>query len=114
MWLFIILISLLLALLAYITACILINLEDTMQSGELIVVGENEVEIELHKGRRPDKTLVEFIDEPCWVPCNPETSDLLEWRVIVKKKNFLHKKKYFLVISWRVTGMRHIKFEVSF
>ena len=98
-------------LLLYLIGCKLLT-EDTMQFGELDVTAKNTVEVPLRK--RPEKSLVEFIGDVCWVPCNPQGFDQLAWRLVSRKVGVFGKRKWFLEISWEVTGVRKIYWEVSF
>lgn len=73
---------------------------DSMQSGELIVTGDNKVEINLKS--YPSFLNVRFSNNCVVVPCNASNFDELEYEVLLHKNNFV------LVIRWRVTGIRNI------
>lgn len=82
--------------------------DNTMQSGELIVTGKEEVEIPLRNF--PSYVKVTFKDHCIVVPCNPQNFDELEWEVI----KHCHKDHYKLHIKWNVTGVREIVWTVYF
>jgi len=77
-----------------------------MQSGELIVTGEDSLHIPLD--RNPAKVKVDFKDEVDMVPCSPHNVDSLEFTV------HDHKNKFVLIIRWSVTGAREIKWQVLY
>lgn len=73
---------------------------ESMQSGELIVTGENKVEINLKS--YPSFLNVRFANNCVVVPCNSSNFDELEYEVLLRKHHFV------LVIKWKVTGIRNI------
>lgn len=77
-----------------------------IMSGELFVVGEDEVSIRL-KHFTPKTVLVEFKGHQHHHPCNPHT-DELEWEI--EKHHDVH----VLNIWWNVEGIREIVWAVSF
>jgi hypothetical protein len=83
-----------------------------MQSGELIVIGHNRVNITLHNW--PSEVRAYFRDRPCdSVPCNPGNSDLLEYEVHVQKSHHSH-EKFVLTITWSVSSVREIIWRVQY
>lgn len=75
-----------------------------MQSGELIVIGTNSVDIPLHKF--PSKVHAKFKDEgheP--VPCDPGDVDTLEYDVHSSNTVL---SGFVLRISWSVSSVREI------
>lgn len=84
------------------------------QSGKLIVIGKDKVEIEL-KHLPPHHVIVKFDDNCAPNPCNPHHHhhDQLCWE-IVKTNHHHHVKKdrYILIIQWHVESCRVIKWEV--
>lgn len=94
----------------------------TMLSGELIVVGHDQVDIKL--GHRPPKgVVVEFINEHVHVPCNPKHYDELKYEIKNLHHHHPHDNRhdhcnhddnYVLVIGWNVTGVRVIKWVVYY
>jgi hypothetical protein len=92
-----------------------------MRSGELIVTGEDCIELKLKS--HPVKVIVAFKDDCKIVPCNPQHSDELNWdleadphhRHPVSGKKHTHKHTPFILnISWRVSGVRTIFWAVYF
>lgn len=81
---------------------------ETMQSGEIIVTGNDEVEIPLRTF--PSYVKVAFKDHCVVVPCNPQNFDELEWEATKHH----HKDHYVLNIKWNVTGVREIVWTVYF
>lgn len=77
-----------------------------MISGELLVAGKDEIEIELQHGR-PDAVIVEFRKHPQHIPCNPQ-QDRLEWEIHHRHGKFV------LLIKWNVVGTREVIWVVSF
>jgi hypothetical protein len=77
-----------------------------MQSGELIVTGEDSLHITLEKN--PAEVKVDFKDEVDLVPCSPHNVDSLEFNVVD------HHNKFVLVIRWAVTGAREIKWQALY
>ena len=91
------------------------------QSGELIVTGSGEVEIELKKN--PSSVKVFFDDDIIVVPCNPHHHDHLHWHVKNLHHHHQHDSRhdhcnhndhYILVISWKVHNVREIKWSVHY
>ncbi len=82
--------------------------EVAMQSGELIVTGEDKVEIVLRG--EPAQVAVKFKDTCVIVPCNPQHYDDLEYEVVKHH----HKHHYTLVIRWNVSGVREIVWTVCY
>lgn len=80
-----------------------------MQSGELIVTGKDHIIIKL-KGF-PAKVHAHFVHELEVVPCNPHHRDTLEWEV--QHSNTVN-SGFVLVIKWSVTGVREVKWTVSY
>ena len=74
-----------------------------MQSGELIVIGNNSISIPLSK--MPSEVKAHFKDELNFVPCNPHNADYIEYEVQV---SFKTKGGFVLVINWNVSGVREI------
>ena len=79
-----------------------------MQSGELIVIGKDQVVILLHG--MPDGIKCRFRHEHHIVPCNPHHVDSLEYEVRANH----HCKGYVLVIKWNVSGVREIIWHVHY
>lgn len=77
-----------------------------VMAGELIVISEDEVHIELPK--RPKEVLAVFGKYCNITPCNPRHFDLLKCYVC------RFHKRYCLVIKWNVSNLRKIKWEVIF
>ena len=73
-------------------------------TGELTVTGTDQAIYELPE--RPDFVEVNFADE-CTTPCDPGCDDTLSWDVKKEKKH-----KWLLIISWKVSGVRKIVWEV--
>lgn len=73
---------------------------ESMQSGELIVTGENKVKINLKS--YPSLLNVKFANNCVIVPCNSSNFDELEYEVVS------HNHHFILVIKWKVTGIRNI------
>jgi hypothetical protein len=93
-----------------------------MQSGELIVVGKDKVEIILGH-RHPNHVAVKFISDYAHVPCNPHHHDELKYSIHNRHHHHKHDDrhdhgkhhdKYVLTIKWHVTGVRRIKWAVYF
>lgn len=81
-----------------------------MLSGELVVVGTNSLSIPLE--RMPAEVKVHFKDNLELVPCNPHHADTLEYAVHTIFNS--HRYKYALIISWKVSGVREIKWKASY
>lgn len=86
-------------------------------TGELTVTGTDEIIIDLP--HRPEYVRVEFGDE-C-APCNPGTDDTVGWdakkicckhHCETKCKCCCKGKRWVLVVSWKVAGVRKIVWEV--
>jgi len=74
-----------------------------MQSGELIVLGQDEAQIALNG--LPIKIDVGYSDNgEIIVPCSPHYHDTLEWEI----------HHNILIIRWHVGGIREIKWNVWF
>lgn len=80
-----------------------------MQSGELIVTGTNSIHIPLD--RMPAEVKAHFKDEAEMTPCNPHDVDYLEYAVHTSNS---HHRGFVLVIKWSVSGVREIKWHVSY
>lgn len=79
-----------------------------MQSGELIVTGNNTIEISLHQF--PSAVNVEFeVTCPEPVPCDPGSVDYLEYETFT-----LTDGSVVLAISWAVSSVREIKWNASY
>lgn len=93
-----------------------------MQSGELIVIGHDKVEIEL--GHRPPQgVIVKFENEYMVTPCNPRHHDELRYEIHNRHHphphdhrhdHCRHEDNYVLTIHWHVTGVRVIKWVVYY
>lgn len=81
--------------------------QEEIMSGEILVVGNDSIQIDLRRRGKPDTVLVEFKDSPHHHPCNPH-HDKLEWEI----HNRHH--KLVLVIKWNVQSARTIIWAVSF
>jgi len=78
---------------------------EKMQSGELIVTGQDSIEVTLKS--MPSRTHVHFKDhDPEIPPCNPHHYDELDWEVHYSNKVA---SNYVLRISWNVSSTREIK-----
>lgn len=75
-------------------------------SGEFDVASENEIHIELP--RNPLSVTVRFANEAYPVPCNPQTIDSLEYRLV--RMEF----KSLLIVSWRVASTRKVFWHARF
>lgn len=80
--------------------------KEIVQSGEIIVVGDGEVKIDLGP-ELPSDIDVKFLHEKEIVPCNPETFDELAWDIV--KHHHEHGHDYRLTIQWEVSEVRTIK-----
>ena len=78
-----------------------------MQSGELIVIGRDSVSVSLRGA--PAEVCVYFEHDLEVIPCNPQHRDELEYEVLSDGIG-----DFILVISWSVTGVRGIKWKVSY
>lgn len=78
------------------------------QAGELVVTGEDKVEIPLLHNNKPKRVIVKFKDHCVIVPCSPSHYDELDWEI----KHDHDKNSYILVILWKVSGVRIIKWSV--
>lgn len=108
-----------------------------MQSGELIVSGQDQAVISLHSF--PAKLNVRFGDEESIVPCSPNHADEVEWEVVRSNcnchcshhgchRNPCHEQHECqhhgrkdcchtcvkLIISWNVSGVREIIWNVFY
>lgn len=85
-------------------------------NGELTVAGSDQAMFELPE--RPNTVDVQFVDDSSCAPCDPGTDDELSWEVKklccdgTESKRCKCRKKWFLVIKWKVAGMRKIVWEV--
>lgn len=77
-----------------------------MQSGELTVTGKDSFHIKLTG--TPAEIKIDFKDEVDLAPCNPHNIDSLEFNI------HHHKNKFVLIIQWSVTGVREIKWKVTY
>jgi hypothetical protein len=90
------------------------------QSGELTVIGTDQITIKLHG--IPKKVDVHFDDEDdAPIPCNPHHPDTLEYEVVIPDDKHKHKKhhkhnKQFpqLIIKWHVNSLREIVWHVCY
>lgn len=74
-----------------------------MISGQLIVMGTDQAQIEL--GKRPIRIDVVFSDVgEIIVPCNPHYNDKLDWTI----------SNGILTIKWQVYSIREIKWNIWF
>jgi hypothetical protein len=85
------------------------------ESGELIITGEDTVEIHLRD--IPHHVECHFKKVPAPPPCDPHHHhhhhhDKLEWEV--QKTSHHHHYKYRLIISWKVAGVREILWLANF
>lgn len=80
-----------------------------MQSGELIVTGNDVATIVLRDA--PAEVQVDFKHEETIVPCDPHTSDTLEFEV---RKSHNVASGYVLIIQWNVSGVREIEWHVAY
>lgn len=80
-----------------------------MQAGELIVAGKNSIHIPLN--RMPSEVKCYFKDELEITPCNPHDVDYLEYAVHVSNTV---RGGFVLIIKWSVSGVREIKWHVSY
>jgi hypothetical protein len=72
-----------------------------MQSGELVIIGQNQVNIYLKD--MPAKVTCKFKHEGYeMVPCNPCNADCLEFEVCYQRGSFV------LKIKWKVSSVRDI------
>ena len=95
---------------------------EVMQSGELVVIGNDKVSINL--GRHPPKRVfVHFMNDFIHVPCNPHHHDDLRYNVKNHHHHHRHDHRhdhckhddhYLLTIHWNVTGVRLIKWTVYY
>ena len=70
------------------------------QSGELVVVGHDQICIHLHS--KPESVCVEFKGACSVAPCSPHHVDSLEYELVHEHH------KYTLIIAWKVSGVREI------
>lgn len=78
--------------------------KEIKRTGELVVVGRDSITINLESTRHPRRIVVEFCDEPVIIPCDPLEQDQLGWSCHEGKH-----RCFYLTISWRVHGIREIK-----
>jgi hypothetical protein len=92
-----------------------------MQSGQLTVTSEGSTSILLTG--RPREVFVRFKREPDPVPCNPHHHDNLHYRikfededphVHAKLGHRHHDRLFYLVVEWRVEGLREIEWCVIY
>jgi hypothetical protein len=79
-----------------------------MQSGELIVTGQNELSIPLKKC--PSEIRVYFKDNFEMTPCNASNADSLEYETHESHEHHRHT----LIIKWNVSGAREIRWHVGY
>lgn len=93
-----------------------------MHSGELVVVGNDKLEIELGN-RHPSRVMVKFQDHHVIVPCNPHHHDQLRWEVKnlhqhhphdFRHDHCHHNDNYVLIIKWHVSSLRVIEWFVFY
>lgn len=80
-----------------------------MQSGELIVTGQNSIQIPLQK--MPAEVKAQFKDEVDMTPCNPHNADYLEYDVHTSNTV---RSGLVLIISWSVSSVREIVWHVFY
>lgn len=94
---------------------------DDMHTGELIVTGKGEADIELKQ--HPVSIKVFFDDEYVIVPCNHHHHDTLHWHVRNLHHNHPHDKRhdhcnhkdqFVLVVKWHVHNIRVIKWVIHY
>lgn len=93
-----------------------------MQSGELVVVGHDKVDINLGH-RPPSRVFVHFLNDIINVPCNPKHHDELRYQIKNhhhhhphdnRHDHCKHESNYMLTIHWHVTGVRVIRWVVYY
>ena len=85
---------------------------EKMWSGELVVIGHDEVKIRLGE-KHPENVSVSFVGEQksdC-IPCNPHHHDKCHWRIMHDVQN--HNKDYHLIITWHVSDLRVIQWSAE-
>jgi len=84
------------------------TLGEKMWSGELVVIGHDEVRIKLGE-RHPENVNVAFIGEqmPACIPCNHQQYDKCHWRIMHTAHGY--DRHYYLVITWNVSDLRLIR-----
>jgi hypothetical protein len=83
--------------------------ENNMLTGEVIVIGDNFIEIELDH-LNPKEVIVRF-EEFVVVPCNAPVRDSGTDSLCHKIKRHLAKNKYILFIEWDVCDTRVVKWK---
>ena len=92
-----------------------------MQSGQLTVTSDGSTTILLTG--RPREVVVRFKHEKEPVPCNPHHHDQLHYRIKSEDENphvhnklghHHHDRLFYLVIEWKVEGLREIDWIVLF
>jgi hypothetical protein len=78
----------------------------TSQSGEIVVSGQDSLEVILHK--KPKCVKLYFKDDCNVTPCNPVHFDSLTYSI---EKNVC---KYILKIDWNVASIRTIVWHIHF
>lgn len=86
------------------------TLGEKMWSGELVVLGHDEVRIKLGE-EHPKNVEVAFVGEQTCIPCNPQHKDTCHWKIMHGVHH--HDKHYYLAISWHVSDLRLIKWSVD-
>ena len=92
------------------TTYLILTSEEIMQSGDLVVNGSGKTSILLTHFHE-SKVRIHFTGDQEHIPCNYEARDSFEWKIVENKK-FKFKKQYFLIISWKVSNMRNIRWEI--
>ncbi len=93
------------------TTYLILTSEEIMQSGDLVVNGSGKTSILLTHHFHESKVRIHFTGDQEHIPCNYEARDSFEWKIVENKK-FKFKKQYFLIISWKVSNMRNIRWEI--
>lgn len=89
------------------------NPGEIMQSGELIITGQDQVEIVLK--RKPSDVIVKFKHiHHNIVPCNPHHHDDLEWEIDRVHRHHHHQEVYVLIIKWNTSSVREIVWTVCY
>jgi hypothetical protein len=81
-----------------------------MQQGKMFVISANSITIPLDGF--PGEVRVDFSDkQPEPIPCNPNDEDSLQFAVHASSTVA---SGFVLIISWSVSGVREIKWEVDY
>lgn len=92
-----------------------------MQFGELTVTGDNSTNILLSGW--PREVIVRFKHNHHHVPCNPNHHDHLSYHIKSEDEpqhvhqrvnHHHHDRQYFLIIEWKVSGIREIDWIVMY